>query len=60
MVVVTTVVEVPEPRVYVRTTDDPSPPAAPVGAEPELPVERGMVGAEVVTAPPAELAMLAE
>lgn len=52
MVVVTTVVDDPDPRVYVRTTDSPDDPLPPVGAA-VTPVPRGTVAAGVETAPPA-------
>ena len=58
MVVVTTVVDDPEPSVYVRTTDSdpvcsaPPDPLPAVGAA-VIPVPRGTVGAGVETAPPA-------
>jgi len=48
MVVVTTVVEVPVPSVYVRTTEE-APASLPVGAGPLFPVVRDTSG--VVVAP---------
>jgi hypothetical protein len=66
IVVVTTVVDDPEPSVYVRTTDsDPvctaplEPLAAAVGAA-VMPVPRGVVDAGVDTAPPAVAVALYE
>lgn len=60
MVVVTTVVDEPEPSVYVRTTDSdpvcsaPLEPLAPAVGAAATPVERGTVAyAGVETAPPA-------
>ena len=47
----TTVVELPEPRVYVRTTDSDPPAVAGTPPLPDAPVPRGTVGAGVTLAP---------
>lgn len=57
--VVTTVVEVPLPRVYVRMTDSsPDAPLVAAGPGPLPPVVRGIIG--VTTAPSAVLVAVAE
>lgn len=55
IVVVTTVVDEPEPRVYVRVVSDsgePGEPAPPLGDDPLPPVPSGIEAEGVMTAPP--------
>lgn len=52
IVVVTTVVDEPEPRVYVRVVSDPGEPAPPLGDDPLPPVPIGIEAEGVITAPP--------